>query len=189
MNISKSLLADNIKRFVAAGVTVKEAEQVFSRIKGISLINRGETMTHTITLDQPVKPGDNLALIIPTPLAIPAGATLLFSVNDGPVKLMVEADAPISGLRLKIKPYDGVVEIPARSVALVSPPGSVVPDGDWLKGIKWQSKDSINQLESELAKTLELAQQEIKPVVDNFRATAEKVSREMKDILDRHGKS
>jgi hypothetical protein len=74
-------------------------------------------------------------------LAIPAGATLLFSVNDGPVKLMVEADAPISGLRLKIKPYDGVVEIPAQSVALVFPPGSVVPDGDWLKGIKWQIED------------------------------------------------
>jgi hypothetical protein len=141
MNISKSLLADNIKRFVAAGVTVKEAEQVFSRIKGISLINRGETMTHTITLDQSVKPGDDLALVIPTSLATPANATLLFSVNDEPVKLVVEASAPISGLRLKIKPYGGVAEIPARSVALVFPPGSVVPDWKWFKGNQRQIED------------------------------------------------
>ena len=98
-------------------------------------------MTHTITLDQPVKPGDDLALVIPTSLATPANATLLFSVNDESVKLVVEASAPISGPRLKIKPYDGVVEVPARSVALVFPPGSVVPDGDWLKGIKWQIED------------------------------------------------
>jgi hypothetical protein len=98
-------------------------------------------MTHTITLDQPVKPGDDLALVIPTSLATPANATLLFSVNDESVKLVIEASAPISGLRLKIKPYDGVVEIPARPVALVFPPGSVVPDGDWSKGIKWQIED------------------------------------------------
>jgi enamine deaminase RidA (YjgF/YER057c/UK114 family) len=51
-----------------------------------------------------------------------------------------------------------------------------------------RSMDSISQLESELIEALELAQQEIKQAVDNFKATAERASREIKDILDRHGK-
>ena len=52
-----------------------------------------------------------------------------------------------------------------------------------------RSIDSIDQLESELIEALELAQQEIRQAVDNFKATAERVSREMKDMLDRHGKT
>jgi len=52
-----------------------------------------------------------------------------------------------------------------------------------------RSIDSIDQLESELIEAIELAQQEIKQAVDNFNATAKRVSREMKDMLDGHGKT
>jgi hypothetical protein len=143
-------------------------------------------MTHTITLDQPVKPGDSLALVIPVSSAIQAGSVMLFSIDGKAVKIVTDLHIPAGFHRIEIETYKGDLEIPAESAALVFPPGSVVPDGDWLKGIKWQSKDSINQLEPELIKALELAQQEIKQVVDNFKTTAERVSREIKDILDRH---
>lgn len=123
-------------------------------------------MSAIITLDYPVKPGDQVALISATPANIEAGSTLLFSVDGKLARLVAKADTPVGWLNIEIEPYDGDFEIPANSGALIFPPE--------LKTIKG------------LAETFRLAAKEMKQNIDNFKAAAEKASAEIKTILERH---
>ena len=83
-----------------------------------------------VTLDHPVKPGDDLALLVPISSAIQAGSTLLFSIDGKAVKIVTDLYAPVGWRGVRIETCKGDLEIPAQSVALVFPPGSAVPDGD-----------------------------------------------------------
>jgi hypothetical protein len=76
-------------------------------------------MTITVTLDQPVKPGDNLALVVPPPFNIQAGATLLFAVDSTPVILTTKSKTPLGWWFTEIETYEGDREIPAKSSALI----------------------------------------------------------------------
>jgi hypothetical protein len=125
-------------------------------------------MSH-ITLYRTIKPGDDFALVIPIPSAIPAGSTLLFSIDGKPASLVIKVDAFAGWYRIEIEPYNGGFEIPAYSSALVSPPETRTIEG--------------------LAETFRLAAQEMKQNIDNFKATTERASAEITTILERHRSS
>jgi hypothetical protein len=76
---------------------------------------------NSITLDQPIKPGDNLALITPASMPIEAGSILVFAGDDKPVELTVRTDASVGWYRIETETYKGDREIPAKSMALILP--------------------------------------------------------------------
>jgi hypothetical protein len=81
-------------------------------------------MSTIITIDYPIKTGDQVALVRTTPIKIQAGSTLLFSIDGKPAKLVAKDDTPVGWLNVEIEPYKGDFEIPANSRALVFPPES-----------------------------------------------------------------
>jgi hypothetical protein len=86
--------------------------------------NQRGNMSTAITIDYPIKTGDQVALVRTTPIKIQAGSTLLFSIDGKPAKLVAKDDTPVGWLNVEIEPYKGDFEIPANSRALVFPPES-----------------------------------------------------------------